>query len=46
MIRFIRGFPPAVRALELFEIVWLVYIMGAGVLFGLVMELLMDEFRP
>lgn len=46
MKAFVRGFAPAVKALDWFDIVWLVYILGAGVLFGLVMEILMDEFRP
>lgn len=46
MKRFVQGFAPAVKALDWFDIVWLVYILGAGVLFGLVVEILMDEFRP
>lgn len=46
MKTFVRGFAPAVKALDWFDIVWLVYILGAGVLFGLVMEILMDEFSP
>lgn len=41
-----KGFAPAVRALDWFEIAWLVYFFGAGILAGLVIELLMDEFRP
>lgn len=46
MKTFAKGFAPAVKALDWFDIVWLVYISGAGVLFGLVVEILMDEFRP
>lgn len=46
MKTFAKGFAPAVKALDWFDIVWLVYFVGAGILFGLVMEILMDEFRP
>lgn len=46
MKTFVRGFAPAVKALDWLDIAWLVYIVGAGVLFGLVVEILMDEFRP
>lgn len=46
MKTFVRGFAPAVKALDWLDIAWLVYVVGMGIVFGLVMELLMDEFSP
>lgn len=46
MKNFVRGFAPAVKALDWLDIAWLVYVVGMGIVFGLVMELLMDEFSP
>lgn len=43
MKRFVRGFTPAARALDWFEMVWLLYFVGCGIVAGLVIEILMDE---
>lgn len=46
MRNFVKGFSPAVKALDWLDISWLIYIVGMGILFGFVMEILMDEFKP
>lgn len=46
MRRFGRDLVKTIRQNELFDWLYLAYIVGAGVLFAGVMNLLMDEFRP
>lgn len=43
--RFTRSFAVTIRVMDWLDMFYLVYIVGAGIVAGLVIEILMDEFR-
>lgn len=45
MRRFGKGFATTVRLMDWLDIAYLLYIVGAGIVFGFVIELLMEEIR-
>jgi hypothetical protein len=46
MKRFGRGFAATIRAFDWLDTAFIVYVIGAGVVAGMVIEVLMDEFKP
>lgn len=38
------GFAPAAKAMDWLDYTWTLYIVGCGILAGLVVEILMDQF--
>lgn len=46
MKRFVKGFQPAVKAMDWFDWFYLSFIVFASTLFWAVMSELMSEFRP